>query len=192
MAVMAIVMTSCRPTTNKDATSAVEAAPTDTLSADELVKRVEDIYANVFQVYIHEDSLRNLDQLEGSPVWEKRVSFNNDYCTRELNELLRQVGEIDSLYHAEELGFFEADYWLMGQDWGSDLHISDVNVVSMEGAEAVVEMKIHNLGSLTPVRLKMINEGGLWKIDSFIDADNGFDLKQEMAEYVSNEKKNRQ
>ena len=53
MAVMAIVMTSCRPTTNKDATSAVEAAPTETLSAEEVVKRVEDMYANVFQKYNH-------------------------------------------------------------------------------------------------------------------------------------------
>lgn len=189
LAMLMLVMASCKPSANQE-TESTKADVEQSLK--ELSERVQDIYASVYEVYILEDSLRNLDKLEGSPAWENRNRFNNDYCTKGLNDLFRQVNEIDSIYHNGELGFFEADYWLMAQDWGSDLKVSDVKVLSMTDHEALVEILIHNLGNNNPVQLKMLKEDGLWKIDSFIDADNNIDLKKEMEQYVSDEiKKNK-
>ena len=169
---------------------ATEEAVAEQLSPDELVKRVEDIFTTVYKVYAYEDSLRNLDQLQNSPTWENRKNFNADYCSAGLNDLFNQVDEIDSMYHSDEMGFFDADYWIMAQDYSSELHVSGVKVVEMSGNEAIVDLMIHDFGSARPMRLKMVYEDSQWKIDSFID--NDYDLKKSMEEYVLNEKKTRE
>ena len=162
---------------------------TGQLSATEVENKVRDIYATVFREYIIEDSLRNLGEPVGEGAYGKRKQFNADYCTRGLNDLFRQVDEIDSLYHSGEMGFFDADYWIMAQDYGSDLKVSDVRVVSMNGNEAVVEMQLHNLNTSKPVRLKMLHEDGTWRIDSFVDVNSDYDMKRSMEEYITEENK---
>lgn len=181
----------CRQHPTQPSRPADKVADTIAVSSerDQLLERVADIYASVFQVYIYEDSLRNLARLQGSPAWENRRRFNADFCSQEFNDLLRQVDEVDSLYHAGELGFHEADYWIMGQDWGSDLHISDVKVVSINGSEASVALTVHNLGTTQQIQLRLVDENGEWMIDTFIDSEHGLDLKREMEKYVLNETK---
>ena len=87
------------------------------------------------------------------------------------------------------MGFFEADYWVMGQDWG-DLSVSDVQVTSMTDSTATVNLNLHNLGNPTAVRLEMRLEDGSWKIDNFVDVKNDMDWKANMKEYLSGETAN--
>ena len=187
MVAVASVFGACQAGGHQQTDDAQKTTVTEQLSATELENKVRDIYATVFREYIIEDSLRNLDQPVGEGAYGKRSQFNADYCTRGLNDLFRQVNEIDSLYHSGELGFFDADYWIMGQDYGADLKVSDVKVLSVSGNEAVVEMQLHNLNTSKPVRLKMLHEDGSWRIDSFVDAKCDFDLKRSMEEYIAEE-----
>ena len=56
----------------------------------------------------------------------------------------------------------------------------------MDEDKAVVEFQLHNSDSVLPVqpvRLIMVKENGIWKIDTFIDKE-GNDCKKEMQEYV--------
>lgn len=154
-------------------------------SNEDIVKRVEEIYATVFKVYNEEDSLRNLDIQMENDSWASRDKFNKDFCSEEWNALLAKVNEIDSLYHSGELGFWEADYWIMGQDW-HNLSISDVQVVSVEENKAVVEFQLHNFDTPQRMRVVMVKENGIWKIDTFID-QSGCDWKQDLQEYVKQE-----
>lgn len=165
---------------------AIDAATTDvqTASDQEVVQRVNDIYDAVFKIYNEEDSLRNLDVHIEDGVYAHRGDFVRNYCSKDWNTLVNRINEIDSLYNSDELGFWEADYWIMGQDW-HELSVSDVKVVSMTERDAVVELQLHNFDSTTPVRLSMVNENGTWCIDRFVDVRNDHDWKQEMEEYVA-------
>jgi hypothetical protein len=160
-----------------------EAVALDTAS---VINRVNEIYEAVFKEYNAEDSLRNLGELEGSPTWEKREQFNKDYCTRDLNRLFKQIDEIDRLYHSGEMGFIDADYWIMAQDW-NELSISDVEVLSLTPIEASVQFNLHNFGDSKPVALRLLMEDGEWKIDDFLDVGADFDMKKSMLEYVKTE-----
>ena len=154
--------------------------------AQAVVNRVQEIYNVVFKEYNLEDSLRNLDQLEGLGAYEHRDEFNRNYCSQEWNRLMRQINEIDSMYHSDELGFWDADYWIMAQDW-HNLSISDVEVLSVTPTEASVQFNLHNFDSSKPIGLHMVLEDGVWKIDAFLDVENDLDWKKSMQEYVTEE-----
>ena len=173
---------------NKSAANAESAVNQE---ADTVVikQRVKEIYDEVFKEYNLEDSLRNLDQLEGLGAYARRGEFCRNYCSWEWNDLVGKIAEIDSLYHGGELGFWEADYWIMGQDW-HQLSISDVNVLSATPTQAAVEFKLHNLDNVKPVALMLVNEDGTWKIDNFQDVENDVDWKSSMLEYVEAETAN--
>lgn len=154
--------------------------------AEAVQQRVQEIYSDVFKEYNLEDSLRNLDMLDGPGASARRGDFNRNYCSREWNDLSRQIREIDSLYHADELGFWEADYWIMGQDW-HQLSISDIEVLNVSPTEADVKFMLHNLGEAKPVALILVKEDGIWKIDNFKDLNIDMDWKRAMKEYVGQE-----
>ena len=91
---------------------------------------------------------------------------------------------MDSTQHEGEMGFWEADYWIMGQDW-HNLHISDVKALKVTPGEAQVEFKLHNLDFVKTVTVTMVNEDGAWKISNFQDAE--VDVKQAMKRYIKEE-----
>lgn len=161
-----------------------------TSDADAIATRVQEIYTTVFKVYNEEDSLRNLDIQMENGVFEQRDKFNKDFCSKEWNTLLAKVNEIDSLYHSDELGFWDADYWIMGQDWHK-LSISDVQVLEMSSSVATVKFLLHNFDSEDPVSLRLVNEDGIWKIDDFLNGEYDLDWKRAMQEYVAEETKNK-
>ena len=141
-----------------------------------VIQRVEEIYGAVFKVYNEEDSLDNL----GLPD-ERRNEFNALYCSTEWNEAFNKVEEIHRLLN----GWWERDYWIMGDRW-HNLSISDIKVVSMDEDKAVVEFQLHNSDSalpVQPVRVIMVKENGIWKIDTFIDQAND-DWKKEMQRII--------
>ena len=134
---------------------AAQTVPTD---KEQLVARVKHIYNKVFAVYARaENDLSVLND----------TNFDGLYCSDDWNQTVAKVTEKDSK-NDDEIGFFDADYWVMGQDF-SELSISDVAVESINGSRATVVMMLHNCGSATPVRLTMVYERGNWFIDDFFE-----------------------
>lgn len=183
---LALVIGGCSNQSQESKQETAEAVETQVSDVEAVKQRVEEIYGEVFKEYNREDSLRNLDQLEGPGAYARRGEFCKNYCSQEWNDLVSQIADIDSMYHSDELGFWEADYWIMGQDW-HQLSISDVEVLSVTPAQAAVEFKLHNLGNANPVIVLLVKENGIWKIDDFKDMGSNLDWKHSMQEYVKDE-----
>ena len=144
-----------------------------------VVQRVEAIYADVAKVYPSTG-----DELhEGAPFYDL-VNLDSLYCSADWNDCLRQVGEADQL-SGNEMGFFDADYWIMGQDW-NDVHVTDVSATVNDRTHATVTLLLHNCGSTHPLKLLMVKEKGEWLIDDFLEDSGGepTDWKRSMLEYV--------
>ena len=154
------------------ATDAVKVQPLDTAA---VVQRVNDIYTAVFDRYREARTMLK-------PI--RRGNFDKELCSADWNAWLKRVMEHDKQLGEDMMGFFEADYWIMGQDW-DDLSVSDVRVTSMTDSTASVTFNLHNCGSVTVVRLEMVREGNEWKIDDFIDVTYDMDWKASMKEYLS-------
>ena len=184
--VMVCALCACHSQSKNAGAPNVKDTANQIADAEAVQQRVQEIYSDVFKEYNLEDSLRNLDMLDGPGASARRGDFNRNYCSREWNGLSRQIREIDSLYHADELGFWEADYWIMGQDW-HQLSISDIEVLNVSPTEADVKFMLHNLGEAKPVALILVKEGGIWKIDNFKDLNIDMDWKRAMKEYVGQE-----
>ena len=184
--VMVCALCACHSQRENAGTPNVKDSANQIADAEAVQQRVQEIYSDVFKEYNLEDSLRNLDMLDGPGASARRGDFNRNYCSREWNDLSRQIREIDSLYHADELGFWEADYWIMGQDW-HQLSISDIEVLNVSPTEADVKFMLHNLGEAKPVALILVKEDGIWKIDNFKDLNIDMDWKRAMKEYVGQE-----
>ena len=180
------MLAACQPNGSQQAAESQKTTVSEQLTATEVQNRVRDIYKAVFKVYNEEDSLRNLDIQMENGVFENLGRFNKDYCSKEWNLLLAKVNEIDSLNHEGELGFWEFDYWIMGQDW-HNLSISDIEVQNVAENEATVQLKLHNFDSVQTMDLLLVKEDGSWKIDDFKQADGDMDLKRAMQQYIEEE-----
>ena len=181
-----LALCGCRDQSQGSEKATAETVENQASDAEVVRQRVQEIYSEVFKEYNLEDSLRNLDQLEGLGAYARRGEFCRNYCSQEWNRLVSQIDEIDSLYHVGELGFWEADYWIMGQDW-HQLSISDVEVLSVTPSQATVKFNLHNLDNVKPIVLLLVKENDTWKIDDFQDVDNDLDWKRSMQDYVEAE-----
>ena len=146
-------------------------------SDDYVLARVKAIYDNIF-----EDNYRVMEDDE-SDIPEEVLSPDEKFCTKAWNDLLAKVDEFDSTNNPDEQGFWDFDYWVMGQDFDKP-SISDVSLVKRDGDKAVVDLKVHNFDEATSVRLELKFERGEWFIDNIIDTDNDYDLKKEMTEHI--------
>ena len=115
------------------------------------------------------------------------ANLDSLYCSQDWNEWAGRVNEFDKQHNDGMVGFFDADYWIMGQDW-QDLGVSDVAVTAMTDSTATVALNLHNCGSVTPVRLEMVKEADEWRIDDFISNDPAIDWKASMKEYLTEKK----
>ena len=176
----------CQSNGSQQAAESPKTTVSEQLSATEVQNRVRDIYSAVFKVYNEEDSLRNLDIQMENGVFENSDQFNKDYCSKEWNLLLAKVNEIDSMNHEGELGFWEFDYWIMGQDW-HNLSISDIEVQNVTENEATVQLKLHNFDTVQSVSLLLVKEDGSWKIDNFQQTKGDMNLKRAMQQYIEEE-----
>ena len=156
----------------------------DGLDTASVVERVQEIYGAVFKVYNEADSLRNLDIDSMNDVYERRADFEANYCSSEWNRLMKKVNEIDSLYHQNEMGFWDFDYWIMGQDW-HNLSVSDVKVKTLTDTEATVGLSLHNFDNVKQLCLLMKREDGTWRIDDFVDMEFGTGFKKDMQDYIN-------
>ncbi len=143
------------------------------MTDDYIIGRVGNIYDAVFEEYNKAEEDESIPQ--SSP--------DEKYCSEDWNKTVMDVSDFDQQHNPDDIGFFEADYWVMGQDC-EELSVSDIKVISHDKDNAVVELTLHNFGESTHIRLEMKYERNDWQIDNFIDVDNDFDWKKEMKEYM--------
>ena len=156
---------------NHGGVDSVTKAPAPDTAA--LVQRVNEIYTETFKNY------------DGADWLNAAATADSLFCSRDWKDWTARVEQADSAVKAEGMiGFFNADYWIMGQDW-QDLSVSDVIVKTMTDSTATVTLKLHNCGSVTDVCLEMVQDEGDWKIDNFIDITHGLDWKANMKEYLT-------
>ena len=149
------------------------ASNVDRKSNEYIISRVQSIYDNVFEEY------KKAAEDESTP----QISPDEKYCSDDWNKVLLQVTEYDQQNNPDEIGFFDADYWIMGQDF-EDLSMSDIKVTKKEGNQAQVEFNLHNMGDTAPIRIDLTYERGDWFIDDFIEIEHDFDWKKEMKDYI--------
>ena len=154
----------------------VEGATDGSLDTGLVVQRVNDIYTQVFDLYGKASATSDFSSLE---------NIDSLYCSADWNEWVARVNDFDRQHEDDGMiGFFDADYWIMGQDW-QDLSVSDIRVIDMTDSTATVELNLHNCGSITAVRLEMLLEDGQWQIDNFIDVKYDVNWKAGMKEYLA-------
>ena len=136
------------------------------VTKSDIVERVDEIYGKVAEVYTAHPDRGLLDSL---------------YCSNDWKTLVKIVDE--TVVEGDEMGFFDADYWIMGQDW-QDLGADSIVVERLDESEAQASFDLHNCGQTTRVRLLLVQENEAWKIDNFIDVTNDYDWKANMNDYV--------
>ena len=149
----------------------VKAENQNSANPEMIMARVNAIYEAVAAAYpeVHDISPSN-DQLDDA------------YCSSEWNTLVQMVNSKDAETMGRE-GFFDSDYWIMGQDWGK-ITISDVKVDVKDNEHANASFILHNLGSQTKVTIELIFERGEWFIGNFIDETNKVNWKESMTKHL--------
>ncbi|MBR5654571.1 MAG: DUF3828 domain-containing protein [Prevotella sp.] len=110
-------------------------------------------------------------------------NYDEKYGSTDWKNTVKAVVEHDS--KKDEIGFFEADPWIMGQDAG-DFFASDIEVGEVDEHNGTpVTLNLHNMGNVTKVRVIVVMDNGEWKVDNLIDLTNNFDWKKSMKEYLN-------
>ena len=149
--------------------------PTEEEVGQYALETVQEVYEAVGQAYSSED-------------WQTQSNeLDKKYCSKDWNATVKSVIEKDN-QNPDEMGFFDADYWVMGQDFSKKIYATDLNLekLLMDDSpwEAAVTLKLHNFSEI-PVRVNLIYEGGEWKVDDLTDLSNDLDWKKSMKEYLA-------
>lgn len=139
------------------------------------LETVQRLYEAVGEAYSSED-------------WQTQSNeLDKKFCSKDWNATVRAVIEKDNK-NPDEMGFFDADYWVMGQDFDQKIHATDffLEKILMDDTpwEAAVTLKLHNFSEI-PVRVNLIYEGGEWRVDDLTDIRNDLDWKKSMKEYLA-------
>lgn len=128
-------------------------APADTASAavEEQKQTAADVERRVKEIYDAMSAAYHSNPGEETSV--PSVDLDKDFCSESWNERCRAVVEKDA-QNPDEMVFFDADYWVMGQDYDNP-HAKEIKVVKMDERTAVVELLLHNMSDI-PVRLEMV------------------------------------
>ena len=140
-------------------------APQQPVNVDQRVKEIYDDVAKTYGNDVMPNNLKNLAPL---------------YCSKDWNAMLAAIAEADK---DKDMGFFDADYWVMGQDY-QDISADNIKVERQTEQEATAMLDLHNCGNVIQVRLSLVLEDGQWMIDNFEDVSNGLNWKQAMKEYL--------
>lgn len=149
--------------------------PTEEEVGQYALETVQEVYEAVGQAYSSED-------------WQTQSNeLDKKFCSKDWNATVKAVIEKDN-QTPDEMGFFDADYWVMGQDFSKKIYATDLNLekLLMDDTpwEAAVTLKLHNFSEI-PVRVNLIYEGGEWKVDDLTDLSNDLDWKKSMKEYLA-------
>ena len=160
-------------------TTITNEVPRDMTSPEIIEERVRTIYKAVAAAYP-----------EINDISPSNDSLDFAFCTGQWQTLVEMVNEKDASNMGRS-GFFKADYWIMGQDWGK-ITISDVKVSIKDKIHANALFTLHNLGTHTKVELEMVFERGEWFIDNFIDQSKNMNWKKNMLIYLEKKGKKQQ
>ena len=140
------------------------------------LETVEEVYKAVSKAYRSKD-------------WQRKsADLDEQFCSKDWLTTVAAVIEKDNK-SSDEMGFFDADYWVMGQDFDEkNLHASDFSLekILMDDTpwEAAVTLKHHNFSDI-PVRVNLVYEDGAWKVDDLTDLSSDLDWKASMKEYLA-------
>ena len=118
------------------------------MNDDVIVNRVTDIYNDMASRY------------NASPQSDVARQLDSLYCSKEWNKLVSDIYKKDA--NIDGVGFFEADHWVMGQDF-QNVSADSIIVENFTGDTATVSLNLHNCGTTTIVRLSMVEEDNEWK-----------------------------
>jgi len=132
--------------------------------------RVETIYEAVANAYPEiRDITPSTDSLELA------------YCSNAWRALVEMVNSKDA-ESMGGIGFFDADFWIMGQDWDK-ISASNIKAEIKDDRHAEVTLDLHNFSDIK-VKLEMVFEQGEWMIDNFIDQTHDVNWKENMVKYL--------
>lgn len=150
--------------------------PTVEEMEESVLAQVKEVYEAVGKAYSNDD-------------WQAQSNaLDKTFCSKDWNATVAAVLEKDKHTDAE-IGFFDADYWVMGQDFDEqNLHATDFYVEKLlmdeQPWEAAVTLKLHNFSPI-PVRVNLVYEDGTWKVDDLTDLSVDLDWKKSMKEYLA-------
>lgn len=149
--------------------------PTAKEMEESALAKVKEVYEAVGKAYSSED-------------WQAQSNtLDKKFCSKDWNATVAAVLEKDESSGAE-MGFFDADYWVMGQDFDKNIHATDLSLekILMDDTpwEAAVTLKLHNFSDI-PVRVNLVYEDGAWKVDDLTDLSSDLDWKASMKEYLA-------
>lgn len=150
--------------------------PTEAELGEYALETIQEVYAAVAEAY------KSADWQENSAKLDKK------YCSKDWNATVEAVEEKDA--HREgEIGFFDADYWVMGQDFDEqNLHASNFVLKKVTKDlfpwRASVSLTLHNFSDI-PVNVDLVYEDGYWKVDNLTDLKYDLNWKGAMKEYLA-------
>ena len=142
------------------------------LEAEDPAKYVEEVYRLVGVAY--SEFPPKTSEFEGKVVskgW------------KEACDLVMKRDEEISKYDEDYIGFFDADYWIMGQDIDQAFGVRDIKTQMVQKDKAVVSIIVHNFSD-TEVEVTLVREDGKWKVDNLKDVKADIDWRKGMAEYT--------
>ncbi len=159
-----------RQTPYRHADSKMESRVKDETAVWEVQNRVEEIYNFICKQY--NDAKANVPD---------RSKFQK-FCSSAWNAQAAAVDRIDAK-HVGEIGLWDYDYWIQGQDWDS-VSYKNVKVMDIvDGRTAHVELILHNMQD-NLIGLTLIKERGKWFIDDLIDEPNPHGIRKTQAKYI--------
>ncbi len=159
---------------NSDSTTDVSNRATTTDEAAEAGKATAEIYDDVFSWYKKAEQAKT--EQGDSP------NFDAYYTSASYKALLQKVLDKDQQLAAKsEVGFFDYDHWICGQDY-QGLTFAVVRSKKVCDGLCRIEADVTNCGQTQRIALTMVYENGVWKIDDFIR--DGQSEKQRMQEYI--------
>lgn len=165
IALTVFAVTSCNgKRTSQEARSVVnsnDTTVTDTTAAGsqasrEVLNRVVDIYTYICDTY-NKNSHSDINVSD---------TITGRYCSASWKKDAEAVGK-EEAKHRGELGCFDYDFWIQGQDWDK-VSFSNVTVGVYSPDKATAMLIVHN-GKDSKVQLSLVRENGQWMIDDLTD-----------------------
>ncbi len=135
---------------------------TDATAYKSVTHRLNAIYADVFDWYNRAE--HDLTVLHQMP------DFDSCYMSADYNVWLRAVNADDDIVAEQgEIGFFDYDHWICGQDFQNlSMDIVSGNLTGPFAYRA--QVKIHNCNQVQILDIDLVYDQGRWMIDDFIRA----------------------
>lgn len=162
----------CGTAANADSAAIVlEEAAADECEAGDSLRAM---YADVFAWYAKAE--KDISLLSRKPDFEAR------YMSSSYNALYRRVLSADgAAADGGEIGFFDSDHWICGQDF-QNLSATVAKVSRLAAGKCAAEVVVTNCGQRDTIGVDLVKEGAAWKIDDFRTA--GGSEKTRMREYL--------